>query len=130
MVRGFEITEGGRRPKCLDNMDGTFGDGNLYASVGDLRKWTDALAGGELLDLDRLSVAFIPFNPAGGGESNYGLGWRVDPEGGFAWHTGSWAGSRHFVRFGRGRGPNVFFLSNSTFGKRDDLVSELNRILS
>jgi len=130
MVRGFEVTGGRPRLKNLDCMDGVFGDGNLYASVTDLRKWLDALAGGELLSLEHLEAAFVPFVPSGGGGSIYGLGWRVDPEEGFAWHTGSWAGSRNYVRFGRGRGPDAILLSNSSFGNRDRLVAELNRILS
>lgn len=130
MVRGFEMTENGRRLKPLSKMDGTFGDGNLYASVTDLGKWADALAGGTLLSLDLLEAAFVPFSPSGGGSSIYGLGWRINMEEGFAWHTGSWAGFRNYVRFGRGRGPNVFLLSNSTFGKRDALVEGLNRLLS
>ncbi len=129
-VRGFEISDGGRRPKDLGNMDGTFGDGNLYASVTDLHRWSDALSKGELLSLDRLEEAFVPFRPSGGEKSIYGLGWRVDAERGFAWHTGSWAGSRNYVRFGRGRGPDAFLLSNSSFESRDRLVGELNGILS
>jgi CubicO group peptidase (beta-lactamase class C family) len=130
MVQGFEVTGNGLRVRALDNMDGTFGDGNLYASVTDLRKWADALAAGRLLDLDRLAEAFVPFHPSGGGGSTYGLGWRIDEEAGFAWHTGSWAGVRNYVRFGRGSGPDVFLLTNSSFGKRDTLVAELNAILS
>jgi CubicO group peptidase (beta-lactamase class C family) len=129
-VRGFELTDNGRRLKSLGKMDGTFGDGNLYASITDLRKWADALARGELLEPDRLEEAFVPFRPTGGGGSICGLGWRVDPEEGFVWHTGSWAGSRNYVRFGRGRTPDAFLLSNSSFGKRDALVESLNAILS
>jgi len=129
MVRGFEVTESGLRLRPLDSMDGTFGDGNLYGSVTDLGKWADALAGGELLELNRLEEAFIPFIPSGGGGSIYGLGWRINSEEGFAWHTGSWAGSRNYVRFGRGRGPDVFLLSNSSFEKRDELVDKLNQFL-
>jgi CubicO group peptidase (beta-lactamase class C family) len=130
MVRGFEVTESGPRLKPLTEMDGTFGDGNLYASVTDLRRWADALAEGDLLSLDRLEEALVPFCPGGGGGSIYGLGWRIDPEEGFAWHTGSWAGFRNYVRFGRGRGPDAFLLSNSSFEKRDALVEALNGILS
>lgn len=129
MVRGFEITERGRRLKSLGNIDGAFGDGNLHASITDLRKWMEALAKGELLNLDLLEEAFIPFSPTGGDGSIYGLGWRIDPDEGFAWHTGSWAGSRNYVRFGRGRGPDAFLLSNSSFEKRDELVAELCGIL-
>ena len=131
MVRGFDVLpDGGHRRKELDAMDGVFGDGNLYGSIADLRSWAEALASGRLLDPTLLRDAFEPFRLNSGQLSYYGLGWRIDPQQGFPWHSGSWAGSRNYVRYGRGSDFNVFLLSNSSFARRSELVGALNEYLA
>lgn len=85
---------------------------------------------GRLVAPEVLNEAFVPFTLNGGDEVDYGLGWRLDPQEGAAWHRGSWAGSRNYVRYGRGVGPTLVLLSNSSFEKMDALVPALNKTLA
>ncbi|MCX7805385.1 MAG: beta-lactamase family protein [Planctomycetota bacterium] len=130
MVRGFEILPGGGyRLKGLGEMDGVFGDGNLYASAADLCSWSGALASGRLVAPALLEEAFRPFRLNGGEPSYYGLGWRIDRRLGFPWHAGSWMGCRNYIRYGRGDGFDVVLLSNSSFARQDELIKALNECL-
>jgi CubicO group peptidase (beta-lactamase class C family) len=76
------------------------GDGGIYSSVEDLRKWDRALYTGKLVSRDSLARAFTPqvANSDHAGAS-YGFGWYVEPYRGrrALWHTGTTVGFRNAI---------------------------------
>jgi CubicO group peptidase (beta-lactamase class C family) len=130
MAEGFEFTSGGLRWKRLRGLDGVFGDGNLYASISDLRHWARALRNETLARKETLAEALAPESLNDGTVLDQGLGWKLDRERGFAWHQGTWAGFRNYVRFSLSGGPDVFFLSNSSFGGLEAFRARLAQLLA
>lgn len=68
------------------------GDGSLYSSVEDLRKWDRALDRSQLVKSETLQQAFAP--GAGTGSSAYGFGWFIGTYRGMSdmWHGGNTIG--------------------------------------
>lgn len=90
------------RPTDQSVTSATRGDGGIYSSVVDLAKWSEALAGGALLDRRRLAEGFTSAVLADGTRTGYGFGWYVDTFRGARrlWHHGETSGFRNtIVRF-------------------------------
>ena len=78
-----------------DNLEGTYGDKNVYTTPQDLLKWDQALYTGQLLNKTMLDSAFAPQSFEKPSIHNYGLGWRLQllPNGKkIIYHFGRWHG--------------------------------------
>lgn len=128
-VYGFEWK--GETPILADlyQIDGVFGDGNLYASASDLQRWSKALRKGTLVSASTLEEAFKPVTLQNGTKSYYGFGWVLNAEGISVSHTGGWVGFRNFILRDIAPGYDVVFLSNASFENRQGRVEQLRNLL-
>jgi len=81
----------------------TYGDDEIVSTVGDLLAFDRALRCGKLLKPETLERALVPPILAGGGISDYALGFRVFTEEGrrYVSHGGGTAGFRSWCKFSR-----------------------------
>jgi CubicO group peptidase (beta-lactamase class C family) len=78
-----------------DNLEGTYGDKNIYSTPRDLLKWDQALYSDNFIRKDLLDSAFTPYSFERPSVHNYGLGWRMMllPKGKkVIYHHGRWHG--------------------------------------
>jgi CubicO group peptidase (beta-lactamase class C family) len=78
-----------------DNMEGTYGDKNIYSTPQDLLKWDQALYTDQLVNKALLDSAFAPYSFERRSVHNYGLGFRMLllPNGKkVIYHFGRWHG--------------------------------------
>ncbi len=82
-------------PYQNDNLEGTYGDKNIYSTPRDLLKWDQALYAGNFIKKELLDSAFTPYSFEKPSVHNYGLGWRMMllPNGKkIIYHHGRWHG--------------------------------------
>ncbi len=128
-VLGFEWKNGKAEPADLYNIDGVFGDGNIYASAPDLQKWSQALREHKLVSAATQAEAFKPFTLNNGAKSYYGFGWGLQPDGISVSHTGGWVGFRNFILRDLQGAFDVVFLSNSSADGRAVRLRELKAMI-
>ncbi len=78
-----------------DQMEGTYGDKNIYSTPRDMLKWDQALYSGRFIRPSLLDSAFMPQSHEHPSVHNYGLGWRLLmlPNGKrVVYHFGRWHG--------------------------------------
>lgn len=78
-----------------DNLEGTYGDKNIYSTPKDLLKWDQALYTEQLVSKSWLDSAFTPYSLERPSVHNYGLGFRMLllPNGKkVIYHFGRWHG--------------------------------------
>jgi CubicO group peptidase (beta-lactamase class C family) len=102
----------------------TLGDGGVYSSLDDLRKWDDALRRQTLLSEAAMRPALTPValpqdfhsSSEGGGPVKYGFGWFLDPYRGHArmWHSGESIGFRTVIERFTSDGLTIIVLANRT----------------
>jgi len=102
----------------------TLGDGGVYSSLDDLRKWDDALRRHTLLSEAAMRPALTPValpqdfhsSSEGGGPVKYGFGWFLDPYRGHArmWHSGESIGFRTVIERFTSDGLTIIVLANRT----------------
>jgi len=111
----------------------TQGDGGLYTSIDDYLKWLTALQNPGILKADWVGKARSPQHPIDlGRRLSYGFGWFVgDADAHRAvYHTGSNGGFRAIVFTIPEEQYAVIIFSNRTGIDLEDLVKEINKILS
>jgi CubicO group peptidase (beta-lactamase class C family) len=85
-----------------NNLDGIYGDKNIYSTVQDLLKWDRILADSVFLSKKSLEMAYTPYSNEKPGIKNYGFGWRMNVyEDGkkIIFHNGWWHGNNAaFIR--------------------------------
>lgn len=128
-VLGFAWQEGKPVPADLFQVDGVFGDGNIYASAADLLRWSQALRRHELVSAATQAEAFKPFTLHNGEQSLYGFGWSLQGDGISVAHTGGWVGFRTFILRDVEAGYDAVFLSNSSSDNRAGRLQQLRAIL-
>jgi CubicO group peptidase (beta-lactamase class C family) len=97
-------------------LNGLVGSGGIYASLGDLYLWDQALYTDGLVTHETLNEAFSPTVLNDGSVSEYGFGWNVSGRLGrpAVHHGGSWVGFRAaIIRFVEER-VTVVVLSNAS----------------
>ncbi|MGC9995975.1 MAG: serine hydrolase domain-containing protein [Terriglobia bacterium] len=101
----------------------TLGDGGVYSSLDDLRKWDDALRRHTLLSEAEMRPALTPValpqdfhSSSEGGPVKYGFGWFLDPYRGHArmWHSGESIGFRTVIERFTSDGLTIIVLANRT----------------
>jgi CubicO group peptidase (beta-lactamase class C family) len=78
-----------------DNLEGTYGDKNIFSTPRDLLKWDQALYTDQIIRKTLLDSAFTPYSFERPSIHNYGLGWRmmIFPTGKkIIYHNGRWHG--------------------------------------
>ncbi|PIQ24593.1 penicillin-binding protein [bacterium (Candidatus Blackallbacteria) CG17_big_fil_post_rev_8_21_14_2_50_48_46] len=110
-------------------MDGVVGDGGIYSSALDLRKWQEALFQGKLISKAGLKMLFQPGQLNNGKTTDYGYGWVIDEEGDLVWHNGSWAGFRTLISYQISEDFLTIVLNNSGYEDNDGLVEKISKDL-
>jgi CubicO group peptidase (beta-lactamase class C family) len=85
----------GGRPWEYDNLEGTYGDKNVFSTPRDLLKWDQALYTEQFINKALLDSAFKPYSLERPSIHNYGLGFRMMllPTGKkVIYHNGRWHG--------------------------------------
>lgn len=78
-----------------DNLEGTYGDKNIYTTPEDLLKWDQAFYTDQIINKSLQDSAFTPYSNERPSVHNYGLGWRLLmlPNGKkVIYHNGRWHG--------------------------------------
>jgi CubicO group peptidase (beta-lactamase class C family) len=104
------------------------GDGGVYSSVADLRKWDAALRTDLLVSRRILARAFKPGVPADRPRTGYGFGWYVSAFRGFkeVWHNGETTGfTTRIVRYPQ-PGLTIIILTNRSGAE----ISEIPRMIA
>lgn len=108
------------------------GDGGIYASLEDLRKWDRILYTDKILSEASKKEAFSPFILKNGDTTNYGFGWFLDksPSGKkVVSHSGGWVGFRTFI-YREIEEDNCFILlTNNSDSYLGEAVKGLKNIL-
>ncbi|HTR21655.1 MAG TPA: serine hydrolase domain-containing protein [Gemmatimonadales bacterium] len=115
---GYTVDSVGIRRTDQSVTSATLGDGGVYSSVEDLRRWDEALATGRLLDSAELALATTPPVLADGSTSPYGFGWFVDTyRGERRWrHHGETMGFTNAIQRFPDRRFTVIILTNRLAG--------------
>jgi CubicO group peptidase (beta-lactamase class C family) len=99
------------------------GDGGIYSSVADLRKWDAALYTATLVKKSTLNQIFTPGPQSENPGSRYGFGWYIGQYRGLKeiWHSGTTHGfSTRIVRY-PDKGFTVIILTNRNEAKLSDI---------
>jgi len=115
---GYTVDSAGVRRTDQSVTSATLGDGGVYSSIDDLRRWDEALAGGRLLTQSELALATTPPQLADGSTSPYGFGWFVDTyRGERRWrHHGETMGFTNAIQRYPDRHFTVIILTNRLSG--------------
>jgi CubicO group peptidase (beta-lactamase class C family) len=111
--------------------DLTTGDGNMYSTVDDFRKWDQALYTERLVRQATLAAAFTP-GRVKEGTSTYGFGWNVDEKEGrkFVWHQGATGGYRALIERRLAEKITVIILTNKGNSKRLEIADAILNIIN
>ncbi|RKY17871.1 MAG: hypothetical protein DRQ55_14755 [Planctomycetota bacterium] len=90
----------------------TTGAGGMYTTVGDLSRWDDALASGELVSERLMQLAFTQALLEDGSRTQYGFGWFVHDDGRRVWHSGGLNGFGTMLFRDRSSGDTLIVLCN------------------
>ncbi len=118
--RAYGHSKDGEKFKRTDQSltSAVLGDGGIYSSVEDLRKWDAALWANRLVSAETWRQAVTPGPNAG----NYGFGWEIASyKGRPVWrHSGSTIGFRtHIARFSQERLTVIVLLNRSDLNPQD-----------
>jgi CubicO group peptidase (beta-lactamase class C family) len=126
---GYGRQEGsaGWTPADQSVTSAVLGDGGIYSSVDDLRRWAAALDEGKLVRPDLRAQAFTSYRLTDGKETGYGFGWFVPPFAGrpSTFHTGVTHGFRNAIRRIPSERITVIALTNRDEGDPIVLVDRL-----
>jgi CubicO group peptidase (beta-lactamase class C family) len=118
---GHAMEGGGWRETDQSPTSATLGDGGVYSSLSDLRKWDEALRRHTLLSeaemrpaLTPISVQEYPPTEPDGAPAAYGFGWFLNPWKGHArmWHYGETIGFRTAIQRFPDDGLTVIVICN------------------
>lgn len=93
-------------------IDGLAGDGAVFSSINDLKKWNEIWNGNVLLSEDELSEAFIKPELSDGTFSEYGFGWVIQEKG--TWHNGKYLAANSIIMRNAKRRNCLVLLDNSS----------------
>jgi CubicO group peptidase (beta-lactamase class C family) len=107
------------------------GDGGIYTSVLDYRKWDGALYTDQLVPQARLAEALTPGTLSDGRPTTYGFGWMIDEDARrrVIFHTGSTSGFNNCVRRIPERRQLVVVLCNRRGEQSKQLALEIEELM-
>lgn len=109
-------------PVSAHHLDGIYGSGSVYSTIGDMALYDEALYGNKLVAQDRFQEAYTPIRLNNGNIAPYGFGLELADWHGEAYtaHSGSWLGFiSDYVRFPK-RHFSVIVLLNRDYDYPDD----------
>ncbi len=104
------------------------GDGNLFSTVDDLMRWDRALFDRPPVSPLMLERAWMSGRLADGGETRYGFGWDISPDGRVVSHEGGWTGTCTYNRLDREKKLGVVVLSNDEGFPSDAVGDEIAKL--
>lgn len=124
--RAFGHTQSANDWKRTDQSltSSVLGDGGVYSSINDLRKWDEALYGTRLVSRKMLKAAFTPGPATSHGDHlQYGFGWFISEYRGLReiWHSGETVGFTTRIERFPDRKFTVIILTN----RNDANISEI-----
>ena len=128
-VFGYQVKEDSMILNDLYNIDGVFGDGNMYSSAVDLQKWSQGIYNNSLVSEATIQEAFTPFTLNSGEKSYYGFGWGLEKDGNKVSHTGGWVGFLTWIRRDLEEPAEIILLTNSSFHKFREFREKLAEIV-
>lgn len=108
------------------------GDGGIYASLEDLRKWDRIMYTDKIMSEESKKEAFSPFVLKNGDTTNYGFGWFLDtsPNGKkVVQHSGGWVGFGTFIYREIEENNCLILLTNNSSSYLREAVTGLKNIL-
>lgn len=112
---GFRYRRFGKQklPRDLNCFDGLAGDGGVYASAHDLKRWHDGLRDGLLVPQSVYSEAYRPGVLNNGKKTRYGFGWVINDDGSVE-HAGGWQGFTSYIYRDERQDKLIVLLDNSS----------------
>lgn len=103
------------------------GDGGIYSTLDDLRKWETALTRATLLPRAVLDQSMLPAIATDRPHVSYGWGWYVGKHGGAdaVWHDGTTTGFRNHILRLPGQNLTVVLLTNRSDAQPATLAGKL-----
>jgi len=108
------------------------GDGGIYASLEDLKKWDRILYTDKIINEASKNEAFSPFVLKNGDTTNYGFGWFLDKSLSgkkVVAHTGGWVGFRTIIYREIEENNSFIILTNNSSNYIRDAVEQVKNIL-
>lgn len=108
-------------------IDGVAGDGAIFSSLSDLKKWSQIWNGNKLLNKSDLQEAFKRPLLSDGTYSNYGFGWVIGDD--FVWHNGKWLANNSLLIKSLKKSKYLIVIDNSTNIRFDKITKTLTQTL-
>jgi len=113
----------GRKELKPSFIDGVAGDGGVFCSIEDFLIWDKFWYENKLIPPKVLEQAFIKPMLNNGEFSNYGFGWFVDEN--IVYHSGTWLGSRTYIRRNTKSKRCLVILDNSRNPRINKIIKTL-----
>ncbi len=128
---GYRHTNGGFVDADQSMTSAVLGDGGIYTSLTDYRRWEEALSGTKLVKRETREEAFTPGRLPDGTSTGYGFGWSIRQAGAtrIIAHDGSTCGFSTAVRRVPDRRLAVIVLTNRAEPYAPRIADELLRCL-
>lgn len=111
-----------------ENLSWKYAGGGMESTAADLARFAEALRSAKLLRAATRDLAWTPTRLADGSSTEYGLGFRLDPENSLISHTGSQQGASAALLIDRQRERIVVVLINTKGIEALRLAHELRRL--
>lgn len=108
------------------------GDGGIYSSINDMRKWDRSLYSGKVLPLSVIEEAFTPNYTNAGDMINYGFGWRLKTTSSgekVTYHPGSTSGFLNIFYRIPSQKFSLILLTNRSTGNPAPMVDLAEKII-
>lgn len=105
------------------NMAWLYGCGEMYTTVGDMKKLDEAIINGKLLSEKSIQMMFTPSK-----EKNYAFSFYINPD--FFHNHGVVSGWNTFNNFNKEKGTFVILFSNVKNGLNDDINKEFRKMVN
>ena len=92
-------------------IDGVAGDGGIFSSLSDLKKWVNMMESNSLLSKEEIEEAFRSPVLENGKKTNYGFGWVLKDD--VIWHDGQWLGTNTYIAKNRSKNTSFILMDNS-----------------
>lgn len=96
---GYSRSNGAFTRTDQSRTSAVLGDGGIYSSIDELRRWVRAIEQRRLLRADTWQLAFTPATATDDPAVRYGFGWRISEHRGrtMRWHSGETIGFRNVL---------------------------------
>jgi CubicO group peptidase (beta-lactamase class C family) len=124
---GHSKTEKGFVQTDQSTTSAVLGDGGIYSSVEDLRRWDQELYENKLISPALRQQSFTPATLLDGTKTKYGFGWNIEPyKNQFSvFHTGSTRGFRNAILRFPERRLSIIILTNRNEGDPIEIAKKI-----